>query len=110
MPFILRDIIRYIENDGATNAEEYQAIFLVVVMIFSIFLSRILSESILFYGCKVGTQAKQGIGGMIYSKVMKLSPIASKKYNKGDMVSLTQVDADKVTFLFDTLPDVVVIP
>ena len=110
IPFILRHIIRYIENDSATQAEEYWTIFFVLVMIFSIFLSRILSENILFYGCKVGTQAKQGIGGLIYCKVTKLSPSATKLYNKGDMVSLTQVDTDKVTFLFDTFPDVVVIP
>ena len=79
-------------------------------MVVSLFFSRVLNENTNYYQLKVGTQAKQGIGSMIYSKVMKLSPLATKSYNKGDMVSLSTVDADKVTFVFDTFPDVIIIP
>ena len=47
---------------------------------------------------------------MIFSKILKLSPVASKRYNKGDIVSLSQVDASKATFIFNTLPDVIILP
>ena len=107
---MLREIIRYIENQNVTKSDEYWAIFFVILMVLSLFLSRVLNENTNYYQLKVGTQAKQGIGSMIYSKVMKLSPMATKSYNKGDMVSLSIVDADKVTFVFDTFPDVIIIP
>ena len=110
IPFLLREIIRYIEAEDATKSEEYWTIFFVVLMVLSLFFSRVLNENTNYYQLKVGYQAKQGIRSMIYSKVMKLSPIATRLYNKGDLISLSQVDADKVTFVFDTFLDVVIIP
>ena len=109
-PFVLREIMRYIETKHTDRHDEYRAIFFVILMLFSLFLSRILSENMTFYELKVGTQAKQGIRSMIYSKILRMSPATNKRFNKGDIISFTQIDANKVTFVFDTFPDVIKIP
>ena len=100
----------YIEAQETTRSDEYWAMFFVVLMIFSLFLSRVLDENLTYYQLKVGTQAKQGISSMIYSKVLKLSPATNKSFNKGDVISFLQIDANKVTFVFDTFLDIVKIP
>ena len=102
--------MKYIETENTTRNDEYRAIFFVILMLFVLFLSRILNENMTFYELKVGTQAKQGIRSMIYTKILRLSPATNKRFNKGDIISFTQIDANKVTFVFDTFPDVIKIP
>lgn len=125
MPFFLREIMAYIENDSTSDNsiwEEnffeninshtsiWRALVFVGLMLFTLFFARILRENLAFMQLKIGVQANQALTGMIYNKILRVSSATNKFYKKGDIISYIQVDSPKVTFLFDTLPEVSRIP
>jgi ABC-type multidrug transport system fused ATPase/permease subunit len=125
MPFFLREIMAYIEEDSTSDdsiweenffqnmnshTSVWRALIFVGLMLFTLFFARILRENLAFMQLKIGVQANQALSGMIYSKILKVSSATNKFYKKGDIVSYIQVDAPKVIFLFDTLPEVSRIP
>jgi ABC-type bacteriocin/lantibiotic exporter with double-glycine peptidase domain len=109
VPLFLKEIMYYIEN-GESNEELWRAVIFVIFMVVIIFLSRFIKEQLSFMQTKLGSQGSQALTGLIYSKVMKISNATNKKYKKGNIISFIQVDAPKIAFLFDTLPDVSRIP
>lgn len=110
MPFFLREIMSYIEDEDDSEEKLLRALGAVVLMLVTVFVARILRENLAFLQLKIGVQGNQALTGLIYSKITRISPATNKFYKKGDIISFIQVDAPKVTFLFDELPDVSRVP
>ena len=110
MPFFLREIMLYIEEEDESTDGLPRALIFVSLMIFTLLFARILRENLAFMQLKIGVQASQALTAMVYSKIMRVSSATNKVYKKGDIISFIQVDAPKVTFLFDTLPEVSRVP
>lgn len=110
MPFFLREIMSYIEEEDESTDGLPRALIFVSLMIFTLLFARILRENLAFMQLKIGVQASQALTAMVYSKIMRVSSATNKVYKKGDIISFIQVDAPKVTFLFDTLPEVSRVP
>lgn len=110
MPFFLREIMSYIEDEDESTDGLPRALIFVSLMIFTLLFARILRENLAFMQLKIGVQASQALTAMVYSKIMRVSSATNKVYKKGDIISFIQVDAPKVTFLFDTLPEVSRVP
>lgn len=109
MPFLLREIMGYIEDEESSEGLTRALVF-TVVMLFTMIVSRLLRENLAFYQLTVAVQANQALAGLIYNKILRVSSATNKSFNKGDIVSLIQIDANKIEFLFETLPNVSRIP
>lgn len=109
MPFMLREIMDYIQSKDPTEGFT-KALFFTVLMLLTMLVSRLLKEYLKFGQLAVAVKANQALSGLVYRKSLMFSLAANKSYSKGRIIGMIQTDAPKVEFLFDTFPTVSKIP
>lgn len=109
-PYLLKEIIIYLEEKDTTNKDLAVTLTIAVAMIVNIFVNRVFREYRLTYEIKLALQSKQAISAMIFSKILKVSPSTNKKFKKGELINMTTNDAGRMFFIFETLTNVSRLP
>lgn len=79
MPFILREIISYIQDEDPARGKDW-AIFLTGFMLASLLIARVVRDNLSFMNLTAGVTISQALAGLVYSKTLKLSAATNKTY------------------------------
>ena len=63
-----------------------------------------------FGGEVAGTKAANAVAALIYDKVTKSSVFIKNQISEGEILNYIQVDAEKLNYLFSSLPSIIIIP
>ena len=96
------------------DPEEESPLFPVSVNAVGIILSKVLTtffhHHTKFNSEISGTRAENAISALIYEKVTKSSIFIKNQISEGEIINYIQVDAEKLNYLFTSLPAIIVIP
>ena len=82
------------------------AIGLVLTKLFTTFFH----HQVKFQSEIMGVKAYNAVAALIYDKVTKSSVFIKNQISEGEILNFVQVDAEKLNFLFTSLPSIVIIP
>jgi ABC-type bacteriocin/lantibiotic exporter with double-glycine peptidase domain len=105
--FLVKEIMGYIEGESddmklALIFVGVHAGFNVLMSMFSIYCNN--------HMVILGHAAKYSIIGMIYRRILRISPKTNKKFSKGDIISYINGDSWKINWIFGSLADFSSIP
>ena len=96
------------------DPEEEGPLFPSYVNAIGLVLSKILTSffhhQVKFNGEYSGVRAENAVSALIYEKVIKSSVYIKNQISEGEILNFIQVDAEKLNYLFTSLPAVIVIP
>ena len=96
------------------DPEEDSPLFSVSVNAVGIVLSKVLTtffhHHTKFNSEISGTRAENAVSALIYDKVTKSSIFIKNQISEGEILNYIQVDAEKLNYLFTSLPAIIVIP
>ena len=96
------------------DPEEKSPLFSVAVNAVGLVLSKILTtffhHHTKFHSEISGVRAENAVSALIYEKVTKSSIFIKNQISEGEILNYIQVDAEKLNYLFTSLPAIIVIP
>ena len=82
------------------------AIGLILTKVFTTFFH----HQVKFHSEIAGVKAANGVAALIYEKVMNSSVFLKNQISEGEILNFIQVDAEKLNYLFTSLPAIAIIP
>ena len=108
-PVLITLILEYIQNLNE-NKEIYYGLALVIIYNILDVISIIIMEQSEFLQAVIGINAKHGIVGIIYNKVLKISQATNKQFSQGEIMNFINVDAEKISNISANLSNAARLP
>ena len=96
-PILVILILEYIQNPIQSDRGIYYGLGLVIFYNVIDIVSNLIGEQSDFIQALVGINAKHGIIGIIYDKILKISQSTNKRFSQGEIINFINVDVEKVT-------------
>ena len=109
-PLLLMKIISYIESDSSTQKELTKALIYTVLFLLFIFVKNILHQQKEFYKLMFKVQIQQATIGMLYGKVLRVSPATNKLFSQGRIINMIENDAKNSGFIYEQMTKALRVP
>ena len=98
---LLNKILSFLQDESAAQVEGYS---LVLVAFGLMMLKAILENLFFFHMMRIAMQIKVAIVGVVYRKVLRMSPMAKAHHSEGEIVNLMQQDSERLMWFIPLSP------
>ena len=109
-PVLVLLILDYIQDSSSYDGGIYYGLCLVILYNIIGILANLIGDQSDFIQAVIGINAKHGVIGMVYDKVLKTSQSTNKKFSQGEIINFINVDVEKVTNVSSYLSYLVLLP
>ena len=109
-PVLVLLILDYIQDSSSYDGGIYYGLGLVILYNLIGILANLIGDQSDFIQAVIGINAKHGVIGMVYDKVLKTSQSTNKKFSQGEIINFINVDVEKVTNVSSYLSYLVLLP